>query len=384
MSISLASFKRAKLVFACSLLLPAAATTLALEPTASLKMPKVTKSLILDIDQAGDRVIAVGERGHIIYSDDQAVTWVQADVPFAQMVTALSFVDDKKGWAVAHDGHILQTLDGGSTWTLQRDGLGAQAESNVRKIKEYKIKVAEIKKQIRESVDAAEVVELELALDDAQWEFESATEKSLHAPIANPLLDVWFMDAKRGWAVGAFGQFLYTKNGGIAWHDASKMIENEMGMHLNAVSGSKDGSVYIGGEAGYLLYSSDAGKSWNKASWDSESTIFDIAVSKDGNAVYSTGLRAQTYRSSDHGLSWQKLNPDVNFSLAGISLQGKDLLLVGAGGSVAFSQDGGDNFDEFTLPSRSSLSGVLGLENGQYVIVGQGGFYRFDPKSAAK
>lgn len=385
MSISLPSMKRAKLIFACSLLLPLAATTSAVEPKVSLKMPKVEKSLLLDVKTAGDRLVAVGERGHILFSDDQAQTWTQADVPLSQMITSVSFANEKEGWAVSHDAHILHTVDGGQSWTLQRDGLGAQSEANIRKIKSTKLQIAELTSKLQSNTDPDMIAELETAIDDAKWELESAVEKSRTAPIANPLLDVWFMDTKRGWAVGAFGRFLYTKNGGISWHDASDTLNNEMGYHLNAVAGSKDGTIYIGGEAGFLLYSNDAGQTWNKADWDSESTIFDIATSEDGQQVYSTGLRAQTYRSSDKGVSWQKINPEVNFSLAGVTVQKNGrLLLVGAGGSVAYSTDGGDDFTEYNLPSRSSLSNAVGLKNGQYVIVGEGGIYTFDPKATAQ
>ena len=385
MSISLASFKRAKLVFACSLLLPIATSAVATELRPALKMPKVTQSLLLDVVSAGERIIIVGEKGHIIFSDDQAVTWTQADVPISEMITAVTFVDDKIGWAVGHDGHILQTVNAGQSWTLQRDGLGAQAEANIRQIKDSKVELIELKTQLHENTDELLTSELETAIDDVQWELESAEKRSQTAPIANPLMDVYFLDAKRGWAVGAFGQFLYTKNGGIVWHDATDMIENEMGLHLNAVTGSADGSVYIGGEAGFLYYSHDAGETWIKAELDSESTIFDMKASSDGKAVYTTGLQAKTFRSIDKGVSWSALQTNVKFSLAGVAIENADdFMVVGAGGSVAMSTDGGRAFALSTLPSRVSLSRAMVLKNGQYLIVGEGGIHTFSPNAAEK
>lgn len=387
MSISLLGLKRARTFVACSILIPLCSVpVMATEAKVSLKMPKVSKSLLLDIEKAGERLVVVGEKGHIIYSDDNAKSWQQADVPTAQMITAVSFVDGKSGWAVGHDAHVLKTTDGGETWILQRDGLGAQAEANVRALKDGKTHIAELMQRLQGAgLDADAVIELETELDDAKWELESAEEKSQHAPIANPLLDVWFKDANYGWAVGAFGQFISTKNGGMTWHDVSKSLDNEMGYHLNAVTGTADGVVFIGGEAGYLMVSTDNGETWSQASIDSDSTIFDLAVSADGSTIVSTGLRAKTFRSTDKGQTWHELVPNVNFSLAGANIsQSGFLVLVGAGGSVAYSRNNGDEFSQYTLPSRVSLSGSLQLDDGSVVIVGEGGVHSFDPKTATK
>lgn len=385
MSISILGGKRVRLLAACSILVPLCSMPLmAGEVKESLKMPKVSKSLLLDIEKLGDRIVIVGEKGHIIYSDDNAKTWQQADVPSAQMVTGVSFVNDKLGWAVSHDAHVLKSVDGGETWVLQRDGLGAQAEANVRALKEGKNVINELTQKLQEAdLTADAIMELETLLDDAKWDLESAEERSQHAPIANPLLDVWFKDENYGWAVGAFGQFIATKNGGMTWHDVSQTLDNEMGFHLNAVVGTAEGVVFIGGEAGFLMVSRDNGQTWAQADIDSDSTIFDLAISENGSTIVSTGLRAKTFRSSDKGQTWQELQPNINFSLAGanISVSG-EIVLVGAGGSVAYSSNNGDRFNQYTLPSRVSLSASLQLSDGSIVAVGEGGVHSFDPKTA--
>src|ERR1700712_5725559 len=89
----------------------------------STESAKAAKSLMLDVVHAGSRLVAVGDRGHILYSDDQGKTWTQAKVPTRQLLTAVFFVDDKHGWAVGHDAQILASEDGGLTWTKQFDDL---------------------------------------------------------------------------------------------------------------------------------------------------------------------------------------------------------------------------------------------------------------------
>lgn len=60
-----------------------AATALAQDSIAGDAKPavisfKASEVLLLDVAKVGDRLVAVGSRGHIVYSDDQGLTWIQA------------------------------------------------------------------------------------------------------------------------------------------------------------------------------------------------------------------------------------------------------------------------------------------------------------------
>src|SRR5262245_35272257 len=123
---------------------------------AALIKPLASSSLLLDLAAAGKRLVAVGERGHVLLSDDEGATWRQAkSVPTRTMLTAVYFADDEYGWAVGHDETILNTVDGGETWT-----------------------------------------------------------RSHFAPEAQqPLLDLWFANRVSGIAVGAYGAYFTTNDG---------------------------------------------------------------------------------------------------------------------------------------------------------------------------
>jgi hypothetical protein len=125
--------------------------------------PLVAGSLLLDLAVAGNRLVAVGERGHVLISDDQGATWRQAkSVPTRVMLTAVFFVDGQYGWAVGHDETIINTVDGGDNWT-----------------------------------------------------------RSHFAPEAQqPLLDLWFANRVSGIAVGAYGAYFTTNDGGRNWSSA--------------------------------------------------------------------------------------------------------------------------------------------------------------------
>ena len=57
-----------------------------------------TRSLLNGITRAGKRLVAVGARGHILYSDDEGKSWKQASVPVSSDLTAVNFPTPQQGW----------------------------------------------------------------------------------------------------------------------------------------------------------------------------------------------------------------------------------------------------------------------------------------------
>ena len=86
----------------------------------------VQRLLLLDASRLGNRIVAVGDHGYIVLSDDGGKSWRRAKAPAAPLLTAVDFADDKLGLAVGHDTTILQTGDGGETWTQRLSDPKAQ------------------------------------------------------------------------------------------------------------------------------------------------------------------------------------------------------------------------------------------------------------------
>ena len=87
--------------------------------------PLASKGLLQAVVKAGSRLVAVGQRGHIVISTDGGATWKQSPVPVSSDLTSVFFVDAKEGWAVGHDGVILHSRDSGDSWELQLTGRSA-------------------------------------------------------------------------------------------------------------------------------------------------------------------------------------------------------------------------------------------------------------------
>src|SRR5262245_35617679 len=75
-------------------------------------MIKAARSVLVGVTHApGGRWMAVGRRGHILYSDDGS-SWNQALVPVSVDLVAVHFPTKQQGWAVGHGGVILHSADG--------------------------------------------------------------------------------------------------------------------------------------------------------------------------------------------------------------------------------------------------------------------------------
>lgn len=76
-----------------------------LQAVPAVQAGNATQATMLAAGWAGERVVAVGDHGVVLLSDDQGRQWRQArSVPLSTPLTGVSFVDARHGWAVGHWG----------------------------------------------------------------------------------------------------------------------------------------------------------------------------------------------------------------------------------------------------------------------------------------
>ena len=253
--------------------------------TPALKTSMAPEKLLIDIAKAGNRLVSVGVRGHIIYSDDQGKTWQQASVPVSVLLTAVSFVDDTHGWAVGHSGVVLHTSDGGLTWVTQFDG----NQANKMVITQVEKRVEKLTRKLEEAPED-EQADIEYELEDAAFALDDA---KLDAEVgaSKPFLDVLFSSRTEGFAVGAYGYFFKTKDGGMTWENYAPRIENRDRFHLNSINRIKGGALFIVGEAGVMFRSQDAGETWETLDSPYSGSLFGVSGTHERNTVLVLGLR---------------------------------------------------------------------------------------------
>ncbi len=348
----------------------------------------VTKSLLVDITKHGQRIFACGERGHIVYSDDDGNSWVQGKVPTVQMITAIDFPTAQEGWAVGHDGNIYHSTDGGQNWVIQYDGLAHKAESGKVKLNQTQTILSEKKKSLAAlqqsllNADDKKKAKIESQIADVKYEIEQteADVGSYEAELTNtveiPWLDVLFRDANYGLVIGAFGRAMVTADGGKSWTSIKDSISNPDEYHLNSIEGTTDGKLIIGGEVGTLYSSMDWGKTWKNLESPYDGSFFGLTIDEQTNAILVFGISGALFRSTDLGKSWTHYELELPNSLnGGIFTANGGATVVGVGGYLLRSNDKGVNMDIEILPRRQHMNKVIETATGRQIAVGQGGVF---------
>lgn len=376
-----------RLLLAAAISLPAHAVASDDLETPATRTDQAASYLLLDLDEAGNRLVAVGARGHVIYSDDQGESWIQANVPVSTALTAVDFVDEKRGWAVGHGGVVLHSSDGGENWKRQFDGNDAN-EFVIKGARDYADQLEEAFALASEKVEAAEesgsqsalaevadidLDEMEFQLEDAIFALEDA-EIDAEAGATKPMLDVLFLDEQRGFAIGAFGFFFDTRDGGETWEYRAASIENVDRFHLNAITQLDENTLLIVGEAGQMFRSQDAGETWEMLESVYDGSFFGVGPTGEADGVLVYGLRGNAYLSQDQGDTWQALELGVTETLmaSAYASDGK-VALVGNAGMLLLSQDGGESFEANPRADRKALLGAHYLASDRLLLVGEGG-----------
>jgi photosystem II stability/assembly factor-like uncharacterized protein len=179
-----------------------------------------------------DHAVAVGYYGTVYWTEDGGESWQRGRTDVLTPLYSVSMANPKEGWVVGQRGLILHTEDGGRNWTRQAN------------LKEKE---------------------------------------------GSHLFGVTAIDADRALAVGEWGTRIYTEDGGASWHDASFKVDQKHPMFVwlspedqekvrdggvvyddvgvNDVQCLGGGSLkcWLVGEFGYIYYSEDGGKTWEKS-----------------------------------------------------------------------------------------------------------------------
>lgn len=306
----------------------------------ALTSAKSASSAMLSITRAGSRLVAVGERGVVLLSDDDGSTWRQGRAAASATLTAVHFANSKLGWAVGHLGVVLHTEDAGENWVLQLDGQRAAT----------------------------------LALEAASKEVGDAATKSLAAAKTlvddgpdKPFLDVFFEDARTGYAVGAYNLAFRTEDGGRSWHSWMDRLNNPKGLHLYAIR-KVGAALLIAGEQGLLLRSNDGGQNFTPMASPSKGTYFGL-VAGQGGELLLYGLRGRAFVSLDAGHSWSDVDTGTRNPLsAGMRLEDGRLLLASQSGELLVSRDGGRSFKTASIGIGLPVTAVTQSASGRLAL----------------
>lgn len=305
-------------------------------PALATRRPE--QAVLLGAANPGARIVAVGERGLILVSDDAGRSWRQASSPVSVTLTALRFADARAGVAVGHGGTVLTTADGGERWAVRMDG--RRAASLV--------------------VEAARAGTDPVALRNAERLVADGPDK--------PFFDV-LVDGSSLVAVGAYGLILASRDGGASWESWGDRLDNPRGNHYYAIRRQGD-TLLIAGEAGVVFCSEDGGKRFRRIDTPYKGSFFTAELGA-GREMLVAGLRGNIWKSRDLGHSWSQLAAPMPASITAslVLADGRMLLANQAGFILALD---GERLAPLNATPLPPLNGVLPAGEGLLALTLQG------------
>ncbi|TNE46204.1 MAG: hypothetical protein EP343_24155 [Deltaproteobacteria bacterium] len=210
-------------------------------------------------------------------------------------------------WVVGHNGTILFSSDAGATWSRQNSG------------------------------------------------------------VTSTLRAVWFVDSKKGWAVGDNGVILFTKNGGATWKSQPSLVTD----NLYAVQFVSSYNGWAVGDAFTLLRTTDGGESWQSVSGVLNIDLRGIAF-KDKQHGYFVGAQGTILHTYNGALSVSTEVTGTQTNFRDASINSQDTWAVGAQGQLLLkTQDSGWQKQE--SPVATDLNSIRFLDDKRGWMIGAGG-----------
>ncbi len=272
--------------------------------------------------------------GALFRTSDGGATWQPVGAGTVTPLTKTSFVSPKLGWAIS-ERTIYSTEDAGARWTRQ-----LRSEQPLRAIafvdEKNGLAVGEggtIYRTAQGGVPSEELCAGSTCEDDllSTWDpVESGT--------ASALTDIAFVDSGHLWIAGEKGLVLRSTDGGMAWEKVKTGVDATL---LSVAFASADKGVVVG-EGGTILVTADGGRSWQSSDAGTSSRLNAVDFAGDAS-VWAVGDGGTALHSQDGGVTWAQRTIDapLKSALRAVSFDGSDGVVVGAEGTVLTTSDGG-------------------------------------------
>lgn len=304
------------------------ASTIAI-PTPATESSLASKSLLLDISPIGQKkLVAVGQHGHILVSND-GEKWQQANVPVQVTLTSVFFLNDQLGWAVGHDATILQSHDGGLNWQVQQylPSLEKPLFDVYFKDAQHGIAVGAYGLVFR-TIDGGNTWQSEfhqefLLADDIDYlnEVKAEDEAAYLDEIAFilPHFNGLVRDGHSLFLLGETGLLAKSDDFGVTWQQFDAFYQGS----FFSLARTKNGNVLVAGLRGHVFRSDKASSQWHEIATDTTALLNDIVFAND-QRIFILGNNGMLLASTDDGESFSKRpQQDGKTLIAGVWFKGK-------------------------------------------------------------
>lgn len=310
--------------------------------------PRAQHGLFTAIANVGKRLVAVGEQGRILLSDDNGASWRQVPAPTSVTLTGVTFATPQDGWAIGQMGVILRTQDGGESWTRVFDG--SRANSLLQNAAE-----ADLKAQPSSQIAQANL---------------TTAKEFISGGVTVPFLGIRALSARTVLAVGGFGMAFESQDGGANWQPIFDAIPNPNGFNIYGVLPAA-GQLYFLGEQGFLASRAADGR-FRPLTTPATGTFFGGLAAPDGSLILY-GLQGGVFRSADQGAYWASIPTGVSAGIdAGLTLRNGTMVLGDTSGDLLVSTDSGQHF---TLAAQAGepVAALAQAADGELIVAGPQG-----------
>lgn len=264
-----------------------------------------------------------GSSGTLLATVDGGKTWTKERSFTGDTIRQIYFSDANTGWLLCErdifklgansPSYLLKTTDGGANWTQINFGGG---RSRIAKIFFAKNGFG---------LAVGESGALFALQDDAR------TWKKNPSPIRYLMLDGAFTDDFHGSIVGGGGTILFTEDAGASWNQASVFGDKQA--KLNSVFFINQKMGWTAGTAGKIYQTINGGKIWREQKSNVTDNLSDIFFSNtaEGWAVGDDGTILHTKTA---GNIWSLETSNVRHRLEKVLFVGKKGFAVGFGGTI--------------------------------------------------
>jgi photosystem II stability/assembly factor-like uncharacterized protein len=160
-----------------------------------------------------------------------------------------------------------------------------------------------------------------------------------------------------------------TEDGGQNWQPQMHLTDNPGELHFSAIAGFGD-QLYLAGEQGKVWRHDLVLGRFVAADTPYGGTLFGLLLS-GANLLFAYGMRGSLFRSTNHGASWEKIEPPLRGGIvAALALTEERFLIVDQTGGLAMSIDAGRHFSVKKVARPMSYAGASVLSENAIVVVG--------------
>ncbi|HZW39501.1 MAG TPA: YCF48-related protein [Ignavibacteriaceae bacterium] len=166
-------------------------------------------------------------------------------------------------------------------------------------------------------------------------------------PQGKTLNDVQILNANYIFAVGDFGSFVKSVDGGVSW----SIVNTGKLYNFNAVYALSESNIWIACEGGRLLHTQDGGNNLAEIKIDLAGSINDI-IFTDNLTGFAIGNHGLFLKTNDGGLTWIKQIISSSVTFSKIFIHNNKFYLIGEAGTLLISADGSNNWNNNLLTNN--------------------------------